>query len=520
MRYRSRKFPNKSIISLITQENASKEKMLFIYMKAVPDYYENEEIGWFDKAGKNGKSNKVWACLNIRQWVAFGKDEKILELFNLILNTKQLTIGNKTIDFEIPQYTKNENCTDKDQYISSTRFDSLKIKDRSFIPQEFYQKENLQYLLGYKTGSSKIKPIFPLGFYEDDFIYNNLKNDIWGIKETRTAYLRFHGVKESSVKGIGSTAVEGFYQQNFDENGTYFVMMKNENGQDIAQGCCLVDTNTGFFHMDLKEPVKNGRIEVLLNNKKEKDIEFSLIQEIKLDINIVSKSFIDTYGRSFNISSENMSGKNSEKRPDSINNFTYQQDIYSDTTDANKKLSDLFKSIFDYLGPKILIVDPYFLGIFKEIALYDDQIALLNAMIHSTLEYGMDNLSILGYWGRAGNLSEKKDDGIKHSIDLLIYERKIRQLIERNNLQCHFSNNSVRFFNANKDFHSRYWFSITNKNGIEVMEKCVIVTNSIGNIKEVDFVLVTDESQLKQIIQKYTDLWKNAEEKLNIKWNN
>ena len=42
---------------------------------------------------------------------------------------------------------------------------------------------------------------------------------------------------------------------------------------------------------------------------------------------------------------------------------------------------------------------------------------------------------------------------------------------------------------------------------------------SIGNIKEIDFIPVTDDLQLRQIVQKYTDLWKNAEEKLNIKWN-
>ena len=525
MRYLNKKFPNTSIISLITQKNANKEKVLFIYLKAVPDYSEKDDIYWFDSADKDGKPNKVWSSLNVRQWVASGKDKKILELFDSILNTKQLTIGDKTILFEIPQYAKNEDCIDNNQYISSTRFDSLKVEDRSFIPQEFYQKENLQYLLGYKTGSSKIKPVFPLGFYEDNFIYNNLKNDIWGIKEYRTAYLTFHGVKELSVKGVGSTAIEGFYQQNFDKNGTYSVIMKNENGQDITQGNCLIDTNTGFFQIDLKEPIKNGRIAVRLNGKEEKYEKFVFIQDIKIEGSIISKSFKDAYGREFSISAENISGKDNKKRPDSISNFTYQQDVYSDSIDANAKLSDLFKSIFDYLGPKILIADPYFLGIFKqdnitqEIALYNDQIALLNALIHSALEYGIDRFSILGYWGKASDLLLKEDDGTRHKIDFLLYEKKIRQIIERSNLQYYFTDTSLLFLNAKKEFHNRYWFSISEKDGIEILEKCVIITNSIGNIKEVDFILVTDDLQLRQIVQKYTDLWKNADEKLNIKWN-
>jgi len=48
------------------------------------------------------------------------------------------------------------------------------------------------------------------------------------------------------------------------------------------------------------------------------------------------------------------------------------------------------------------------------------------------------------------------------------------------------------------------------------LDKCVIITNSIGNIHEVDIMPVSDESQLKQIVRRYTDLYKNAETRLTI----
>jgi hypothetical protein len=507
MRYLNKKYPNASMLSLITQKDKSgNEKLLFIYLKAIPDYYDNDNVRWLDEVGENGKANYIWEKLAIKQWVVIGKDEKIIELFNLILHSKQIIIGRKIINFDIPQYTLFVNCTDGDEYISKTRYDSLKIVDASFIPQEFYQKENLQFLSGYKTGSSEIKPVSPLGFYEDNFIYNNLKKDICGIKEYRTAYLTFHGVKESSKKGIGSTEMEGFYQQNFDKKENYAVIMKNKNGEKIGES--TIDTNTGFFHINLTESVKNGRIEVLLNNKEEKHVDFVLIQDIKFDIQIANKTFIDVYGRNFMISSKQ------QKMPGNIQNFTWQESVYSNNNEAYVKLSDKFKLVLDYLGPKILVADPYFMGNIKidettnSISLLDDQKALVNALMHSYVEKGIEKICILGHWQTAKSQAEKSEERGKSELYFQNYETFFKNFISHNNLEI-----SVLFINAKEKFHNRYWFSI-NEN--DILEKCVIITNSIGNIKEVDIMSVTDENQLKQIVRRYIGIYKNAESKLSI----
>ena len=383
---------------------------------------------------------------------------------------------------------------------------SISFFDFHYLSQEFYQKENLQFLSGYKTGSTEIKPFYPLGFFEENFIYDNLKKHIWGIKEYRTAYLTFHGVRKTSQKNVGSKEIVGFYQQNFDSTSNYSAIVKNETNQEI--GKADVDKQTGFFKLNLSEPTQKGKVEILINDKEEKAIEYVLLQDIQFNSHIANATFKDAYGRSHMITSDK------KIRPESVPNFTWQQNVYADKNTANQKLSDLFQSILDYLGPKILIADPYFFGDIKEdsvtaeLHLKDDQIALVNAMTHSALEKGISKLYFLGYWGRANN--QLASDW--HSK----YEKFYKKYILSNKLEKYFPLSSIEFRNAQNEFHNRYWFSLTDQDGVEVLDKCVIITNSIGNMSELDIISITDESQLRQITRKYTGLFNNSQWRSSI----
>lgn len=239
------KYPNASILTLITQTVGSNENLLFIYLKTIPDFYPSNRIHWYDGAGKDGEPNTVWNKLSIRQWTGCGKDSVMLTLFDDILAQKKLTIGKKEIALTIPPYNKNSNSADPFKSRRENKFDSLVTEHNTVIPQEFYQKENLQFLSANKTGSSEIKPLFPFGFFEDNFIYDNLINGIWGIKEYRTAYLTFHGVRKTSEKGIGNKEMVGFYQQNFNPKSEYVAIIKNESEHKI--GKATIDNKTGFF---------------------------------------------------------------------------------------------------------------------------------------------------------------------------------------------------------------------------------------------------------------------------------
>jgi len=500
------KFPNASILTLITQTDGSNEKLLFIYLKTIPDFYPNNRMYWYDRAGKEGNPNNVWDKLSIKQWTACSKDSIMLNLFDSIIATGSVEIDGKKLNLKIPTYILNSHGTDPMRSRGETMFDSLKTENNTLIPKEFYQKENLQFLSAYKTGSSEIKPLYPLGFFEDNFIHDNLNNGVWGIKEYRTAYLTFHGVRKTSEKGIGSKEMVGFYQQNFNPKSEYIAVVKNETQQEI--GKTTIDKKTGLFKIKLSEPTKKGKVEILVNSKEEKAIEYVLIQDIQVNGHIANGTFKDVYGRDFMLTS----GK--EKRPENISNFTWQQDVYAEKKIANQKLSDLFKSVFDYLGPKILIADPYFFGEVKEdnitaeLHLKDDQISFINAMTHSALEKGISKLYFLGYWGRARN--QLANDWINK------YERFFKKYIFSNKFEKYFPSSSIIFSNSQTEFHARYWFSLVDQEGIEVLDKCVIITNSIGNMSELDIIPVIDESQLRQITRKYTGLFNNSQLKLSI----
>jgi len=512
-----KKYPNTSVLTLITQTDCENEKVLFIYLKTVPDFYSLDTIHWYDGFGKDGKTSNVWDKLQIKQWTACGKDDDIIKLFDEILTTQKLIFGKKEIKLNIPSYKVAKHSDEPFKNRSETIYDSLVTEYNSLIPQEFYQNENLKFLSGYRSESTEIKPLFPLGFFEDGFIYENLKSNIWGVKEYRTAYLTFHGVREKSQKGVGSKEMVGFYQQNFNPTAEYIAVAKNETNNEI--GKATINKSNGFFKIELSEPTSKGKVEIIVNNKEEKAIEYVFIQDIQVSTQIANTTYNDIYGRQFLITSK-------EKRSETFSNFTWQQSVYADEKIANQKLSDLFKNIFECLGSRIVVADPYFLGninvdsVTNQFQLSNCQAAFINALIHSAIEKNVEQLYILGYWARAKNQVEKNDTQNANKTDQLFgsYEKLFNGIIKTNKLQDYFKPSSIQFLNAKEDFHNRYWFSLKNENGVDVLDKCVIVTNSLGGISktEVDFIIVEDKSQLEQIIRNRTGLFKNSENKLTI----
>ena len=511
-----RKYPDASVLTLITQSEDDHENLIFIYLKPVPDFYSRSGIFWYNGVGQDGKGKNIWEKLSIKQWLACGKDHDMINLFDEILSTSQLTIGEKKINFPIPSYELLSYRDNPLKNRSETTYDSLVTKHVPFIPQEFCQKENLEVLSGYKTNPPEITPFFPLGFFERDFIYKKLKQNIWGIKEYRTAYLTFHGVRETSKKGEGSKELIGFYQQNFDPNFEYTVIANNENSIEI--GKTTIDRSNGTFKLNLSEPTKEGRVEVQANGM-EKTIEYTLIQDIEFNVCVDKPSYIDIYGRSYPITEDI---KNRLAMPP---NFTWQQGVYLDKKIASQNLSDLFKKLFDYLGPRMVVSDPYFIGDVK----VDDttkqflpshcQQAFINALVRSAVENGIEQLTILGHWARARKQIEKDQTQEGNKVDQFFenYERWLKGVISNNKLQEYFPPSSILFRNAKEDFHNRYWFSQKNEGGFDILDKCVIITNSIGNIIEVDAVNVTDDEYLTgQIIRNRFRLLHNAEPRLEI----
>ena len=488
------KFPNASILTFFTQTEGIQEKLLFIYLKPVPDIYPlNKQIYWYPNAGQKGKANNVWNKLSIKQWIACGKDLNIAELFEDIIANQEFIVDSKKILLTIAEDKIISRNTDP---FEGRLFDSYMTENNLLIPTQFYQQENLKFLSGYKMGSEEITPRSILGLFEDDFIYKNLQKDVWGIMEYRNPYLTFRGVRETSKKGIGSEELVGFYQQNFSQTSNYIAIVKNEESQEIGRG--NIDQKLGFFKINLSERNQKGTVEILIDEKEKISLKYVLLQDVQINLDIIDEVFKDAYDRTFTFTS------NKKNRPQALSSFTWQRDLFVDQNKAYQTLSDLFKSIFDYLGPKILIADPYFLGNVKQdqstqaIEISDDQKALINALIHSGIEYGrIEQVNFLGYSQTARNQIEGDFEQQTEN-----YKRIFKNITSNNKPE------KIEFRNAKEKFHNRYWFSLSEKEGNDFLDKCIVMTNSIGNMKELDILPIHDKDQLKIIVRKYFDLLK------------
>jgi hypothetical protein len=510
--------PNLSLLTLITQviKNSTTENLLFVYLKPVPDIFLEKEVFWYRGKGSRGKAQLIWESLQIKQWCACGTDEMMQELFDQIIAEKQLKIGKIIVELNVMNFQlfAYENQPSKGR--SETIADHLKSTVNTFAPHEFLQKENLDYLSGYKTGSELIKPLYPFGFLEQNFIYDQLKANTWGVKTYRRPYLTYRGVNSSSIKNSGSTEIVGFYQKPQNQTDIIDAAVLNENKQTIGKNC--IDPANGLFKITLQEPTMKGSVEILLNNNSLFQSDFVLLQDINMDVQIASTTFKDAYGRSFMITEK------SKARKSNLPAFTWQRLAYADNLEADKRLTDLFRAVFSFLGPKILIADPYFMGNFpvdegsRSISLKPDQTAMINALLHSAIETGIDQLNILGYWGRASNQADNDPEKRLQKIDYYfeIYDRYLKGFISLNRVQKYLPTGSINFYNAQQEFHNRYWFSMKSSEHGDLLDKVVIITNSLGNINEVDLMPVENDEQRRQINGRYSELFKQSKIKLSI----
>lgn len=509
-----RKFPNSSILTIIAKDNETGTKdVLFMYATAIPDYYSESSIYWYDNKGKNGDAGLLWKKLKIRQWLACGKDKDISMLYDHILISKELTIGTIKTVFNFPVFTKGiydpNPFYDRNQ--NETEF--LLTTNLGYFPQTFLQKENLKILSGHQV-SPDIKPLMPVGLFDKDYLFEHLKEGKFGERNFREPYLTFRGIRESANKDGDVQSMIGFYQEDFSTQKKYEALYKDKKG--IQNGTSIIDPKTGIFKTELKNAAGNGNISILIDGFAVQKRDYTLIKEIKFDVDPASGAITDTYGTNHMITAKE------KERPLNFNSFTWQRDVYASSIDADKRLSDKFRELMSYLGPNILIADPYYLNNIKQdrltqsVILSHCQVSFLNALSLCSTTTGINQIVILGYNSRA-NKQFDRDDSLAHNTTeqrFKRYDKVIRNFISLNRLSQYLPSSFLHLKNAKEDFHSRYWFSFSNdKNRLE---KCIIVTNSIGNMKEVDFVPVTDEAQLTQITAKYIDLYKTSENELII----
>mgnify|MGYP007011026874 CR=1 FL=1 len=208
------KYPNASLLTIITQTIGNTENLLFIYLKSIPDYYPNSKVHWYFGIGTDIKPNIVWKKLKIKQWSACGQDKHIAELFDSIILDRRIKIDNTITEINFHKYNIVEKESNILDYRSDVQADFYITEHNPLIVSELFEKENIRYLTSDNYGSEEIKPLKPYAIISNEILFDYINQGIWGVKEYRTPYLTFHGVKEYSVKSEGSTKIIGLYQQN------------------------------------------------------------------------------------------------------------------------------------------------------------------------------------------------------------------------------------------------------------------------------------------------------------------
>jgi hypothetical protein len=516
------KYPNQSVLSIITgteqglsqvDETAGIEHLLpifFIYMKAAPDFKEKGELYWM----ADGEPSILWDRLNIRHWQVFGTDDQIAAEYESLLGSGFIDCGKWRL--VLPKVTRTLEETIDPNLLTAQKAETLVITDPGSLPSEFCHQENLAALSGYRAEQQKIKPIRPAGFYAPDFLFNRLSKNIIGYCQPRKAHLRFRGVRSTKIEGEGSTQLTGFYQQNFKPDVLLTAVARRRDSHEI--GRATISTDNGLFKMDLSEPNSRGIIQVDEGGEIVYGQNFTLLQSISGNVNMANKTFTDAYGREFGIFGDEV------KRPVKIVCSSWYGPDYADEKAADIHLADKFKELFDFLGPRVLISDPYYLGPFRRgrgerpISLSRDQIAFLSSLMRAVVEGSVEELYILGYNARAKNADRKPEEPDLTIVEALFrdYHQLLLRTFASYQLSLFGSKFRMQFLNNKRDLHGRYWFRINTYEGIDRLDRCVIMTNSLGNISEIDIIQVKEVEQLRELTMRYIGFLKNCEEQLTI----
>ena len=495
--------PNKSVLSIITKSDDEKEHVLFMYLKPVADMATNDLIFWYKYKGSSGEAVIIWREENIKQWVATGNDKVMVELFNKITNGSTIIIEKSEVNFSFPETCRADK--DADSFMGEEKSEIFSVKDIAYLPIKFRQKDNLDILSGYQKSEADIKVLYPYGFFNKGFIQNNIEKGIIAINESRVDLLKFHAVRKNIKEG--PRQIVGFLQSTFDPQKKYTAILNTINGEFLSAS--EIDKKNGSFLLVSEQPTQSGEIKIKIDEEVTNEVPYHFIMNVDFNISMVNEVFTDAYKR-------NNHKETPKTRPEIFNPFTWHTDLLAGNDTNFIKLSDLIRQTLLYLGPDVLIADPYFLGDYTISAgitsVKKFQMPLLNAVCHSFFDTALSKLSIMGYNGRANDHVQKNEsmEGTKTEQRFKIYETVLSKMLSKNILE-------IDFFSSNSEFHNRYWFGCKKMDDKILFEKVIVLTNSFGDLKEIDFIEITDKAQKEIIFSKYSHLLNNATKSLTIK---
>jgi len=471
------------------------EKLILLIRKPVDDFSDAPCERWL----WDGKHKTISKKLNLRQRVVFCDEDSSEAIFTSIMDKGSVCAEDTNLSFSVPKTTK------KNEFSEYFELDACIycIEDANYIPHELLIEYNCNQICGYSDEENGY--IEPLGLLAPSLLHKLFVSSQIALKLNRKVNIRIRGIEDSSGCKSGCKKFIGFVQDEFTDGTNYIVKLEDKLGERVL-GEGIVEKHTGIYRIQVNEFTSEGKLSYFRNDELISVLPFSLILDLSINTQIVNNKLTDAYKRQFNTTDDEF------KENETFTSKSWFIESYIRGTNGFQVLSDYFLDLFAYLGTDIIVLDPYYMGPFLEdkstgkLKVSDDQIAFINAMlVHLFRNKWKAKFTILGSNPRATfRIPIEYPKYLKY-----LSQFKVPQLL------CP---NLIEFRYVNRDFHGRYFLKKVTEDGREVLTKAVIITNSIGNIKEVDFMAITDCVQREMVAQKCLSLYTESlsvEEEIN-----
>lgn len=281
--------PNMNVLLLLTQRIGDKnqEKLIFLYRRPINDYSDSGNAYWSWK----GKANKLSGQLHLNQRLAFCNDEEAESIFNSIIKDHVAVINKNKINIQVPKVTQKD-IKDKHGILSHVFYycDSL-----NYFPAELSIEENWDMLCGY--GGEQTNFIKPIGLLTPKQLLIYITSNKIAVNLQRETSISFRGARNKSIKGKGSKQIIGFVRDVFEDSSKYTISVSDMN--DKINGKAVIDKRSGLFNVQLNGYLASGNLKYHINKELRIYIEFSLVQDIVINMSIVTSTMKDAYGRQF-----------------------------------------------------------------------------------------------------------------------------------------------------------------------------------------------------------------------------
>lgn len=500
-----------SLLLALTARKKSEnhEKLLFLHAKVVPHFDEETTL--------------VTLCPHKRLCVVqeqevyltdiVGQTTDVNRYFGECLRHKVIEYDKSNakiqVDLNVPEDTQlqPEEAGDYGQkgYVSHIG----KIEKRSWFPEFFLNEDFLDALSGYSIIKG-VSPISPAGLYDKKWLHGKIATGIYAIREERSIYVDFHGVRSSAVDQQGCREFKGFVQSQQRFDGERVQLCDPDTGKSIASA--EIDAHSGIFQMKSEKPVKSGKF-IYETHEGTSETTFHLIMGFDIKAGVCNKSYTDAYGRTMFLSEK-------KPRPESFKNKSWFNPAFATPKEAEKALHDIMVEALSLCGPHIILIDPYFMGDIEEEAadVWTPSLAtraFVNSLIKVNTVYGIESVTLLGN-SRMKSKTSKSSSAKATAMEELTnrYRRFWEHVWKRLNSQ-NIKPWKLEIKLAGSDFHNRYWFA-TDEQGKKLGERGICVSNSISGMEEADFGMIDSGNQLDHVSARYEQIMKNAKTLLSL----